>query len=97
MDIIRAYYKKTNLMDLLIEKKIDIFKKHPDIAKEFEYWIINNSYITENAVNVQNYTAEKLSKLSEFLDGESAFMYLINLREEPEKTLERIKEGFYMM
>jgi len=45
MDIIRNYYKKTNLMDFLIDKKIEIFEKHPDIAKEFEYWITNNSYI----------------------------------------------------
>lgn len=97
MDIIRNYYKKTNLMDLLIDKKIEIFEKHPDIAKEFEYWITNNSYISENAVVEQNYTAKKLSMLSEYLDGEGAFMYLIKLREDPEKTIERIRKGFQMM
>jgi len=45
----------------------------------------------------QNYTAKKLSMLSEYLDGEGAFMYLIKLREDPEKTIERIRKGFQMM
>lgn len=84
-------------MDFMIEKKIEMFEKHPDIAEEFKYWIINESYNSENPIIEQNYTAEDISKLSEFLDGESAFVYLIKLREEPEETLARIKEGFFKM
>ena len=81
----------------MIEKKIELFEKHPDIAEEFKYWINNKSYNSKNPIIEQSYTAEDISKLSEYLDGEGAFIYLIKLREEPEETLTRINEGFFMM
>ena len=47
-------------------------------------------------MTVENYTAEKISSLSEFMDGEGAFVLLIQLRENPQKALKRIKDGFVM-
>lgn len=96
MNTIRNYYEKAGVPLLMINKKMVSFEKNPDIAKEFKYWIQTKEYITENAVSVENYTAEKISKLSEFMDGEGAFSMLIQLRENPEKAHKKIEKGFVM-
>lgn len=94
MNIIREYYEKTRLPELMIDMKVGLFDKHPDIKAEFEHWIQTQEYIVDNAVTVENYTAEALSKKSEFLDGEGAFSMLIQLRENPAKALKKIERGF---
>jgi len=45
-------------------------------------------------VEEHGYTAEKLSALSPYLNGEGAFALLIEFRENPEKALARIRKGF---
>jgi len=94
--IIEEYYNQVNVMPLLISKKISKLQRHADIQKEFEYWIENKTYISVNTVTVNDYTAQKLATLSEFIDGEGAFMLLIELRENPEKAMRRISDGFQM-
>ena len=96
MNIIRSYYEKAGIPTIMINKKMASFEKNPDIANEFEHWIQTKEYIIEDCVTVENYTAEKISKLSEFMEGEGAFSLLVQLRENPQKALERIKEGFVM-
>ena len=90
MNIIRNYYEKTGIPTIMINKKVASFEK------EFEHWIQTKEYIIEDCVIVENYTAEKISKLSEFVDGEGAFSLLLQLRENPQKALKRIKDGFVM-
>ena len=97
MDAIIEYYKKANIMPLLLKQKMAKFNKHSDIAAEFELWIQDGCYKTVDPVIVEGYTAEKLSKLSKFLDGEGAFMLLIELRDNPSKAKARIAEGFDMI
>ncbi len=92
--LIRAYYEKTGIPAILVNKKMELFEKHQDIASEFEYWLQNKSYSKDNCVMVENYTAEKLAKLSDLLDGEGAFSLLVQLREDPKKALKRIEAGF---
>ena len=45
---------------------------------------------------IEEYYAKKLSEMSKYLDGEGAFMLLIELRENPQNALEKIKNGFKM-
>lgn len=94
--IIEKFYEENKIPAVLLKQKIANFEKHPDIAAEFEYWIENKSYITNSCVVVEGYTAEKISKLSKYLDGEGAFMLLIELRETPTKALNKIANGFKM-
>jgi len=94
--IIEEYYNQADAMPLLISQKMSKLQRHGDIQKEFEYWIENKTYISEDTVTVNNYTAQKLAALSEFIDGEGAFMLLIELREHPEKAMRRISDGFRM-
>lgn len=96
MDTIREFYKKANIMPLLLKQKMAKFSKHNDIAAEFEYWIQNGKYKADNPVAVEGYTAESLSKLSKYLDGEGAFILLVELRDNPSKAKARITEGFKM-
>lgn len=46
------------------------------------------------AVSEEGYTAKKLAGMSKYLNGEGAFMMLIELRENPEKALAQIQDGF---
>lgn len=94
MEIIREYLEKSKLPEMLLKRKVELYKKNPDIAEEFEYWIQTGTYRDLSAVSVENYTAKALSELSEFLDGEGAFHLLIQLRENPENALQKIQNGF---
>ena len=93
-DIIRQFYEKNNLPKPIVEQKVAAFSRHNDIAEEFEQWITDRTYKAEGAVTVEGYTAKKLSELSEYLDGDGAFVLLIELRENPEKAHRRIMQGF---
>lgn len=91
--IIETYYKQANVMPLLLKQKMLKLQRNTDILKEFEYWIEHNEYL-QPGVSVEGYTAKSLSELSLYIDGEAAFMLLIELREYPEKAFRRIKSGF---
>ncbi len=92
--VIEQYYKSANTMPLLLKKKMTSFEKHPDIASEFEYWINNKQYC--DGVSVEGYTARSIAELSPYMDGEGAFMLLIELRENPGKAKAKITQGFKM-
>lgn len=94
--IIENYYKESNILPLLLKNKLAMFERNKDIALEFETWIQTGKYIKKGCVEVEGYTAESLSKISHYLDGEAAFILLIELRENPTKALERISRGFKM-
>lgn len=47
-------------------------------------------------VEVAGYSAKSISEMSRFVNGEGAFMLLIELRENREKALKRITDGFRM-
>lgn len=93
---IREYYQKAGMPAAIVDNKVSSFERNPDIAKEFEHWIQTQEYLVENCVVVEGYTAEKISKLSEFVDGEGAFSLLVQLREKPQRALKRIADGFVM-
>lgn len=94
--IIEEYYAKAKVMPLLLKAKMSKLNKHPDIAAELEYWITEKQYKEGNCIVVEGYSAKKLSELPVYLDGEGAFMLLIELRENPQNALEKIKNGFKM-
>ena len=96
-NIIESYYMRNNIPAALLRQKIEKIKRNPDIENEFENWIRTGEYLHENCVNEQNYTAERLAGLSKFLNGEGAFMLLIELRESPQSALGKIAEGFNMI
>lgn len=92
--IIEEYYEKAKVMPLLLKSKMAKLSKHSDIATELEYWITEKKYKESDCVVVEGYTAKKLAKVSQYLDGEGAFMLLIELRENPQKALAKIENGF---
>lgn len=90
--IIRDYYENVGVKPFLIDEKMDKLKKYSDIEAEFEYWIQNKQY--KNDVSVEGYTPSDIANMSHFLNGEGAFMLLIELRENPEKAKQKIRNGF---
>lgn len=94
-DKIKEYYSKTKLDKRLVDRKLELFEKHNDIMQEFEYWLETRQY-KANGVLVEGYSAKDLAQTSIFLDGEAAFVFLIELRENPEKALKQIAKGFKM-
>ena len=93
--IIREFYEAAQIPVALIDEKIEKFNRHPDIKKEFEYWIEQKEYQRDSALEIEGYSASKLAKLSPLINGEAAFVLLIELRENPMKALKRINKGFY--
>lgn len=91
--IVKEYYSQVKAIPFLIQQKIEKLQRNEDICDEFEYWIVNKEYKIDGLV-INGYSAEALAKMSGFLDGEGAFMLLIELRENPEKALRQIQQGF---
>lgn len=93
--LIEEYYAQANVIPFILNQKMVKLQRHQDISQEFEYWIEHQSY-REDGLVIHGYSAKKLAALSEFLDGEGAFMLLIELRETPDKAKNRISQGFSM-
>lgn len=91
---IELYYKQAGVAPFLLKGKLQKLSNHPDILAEFAEWIEKKTYRVENCVHVEGYTAESIAAMSKFMDGEGAFMLLIELREAPQRAHQRIKSGF---
>ncbi|HOQ75769.1 MAG TPA: hypothetical protein PK369_04260 [Thermoclostridium sp.] len=94
MQKIIDFLKSAGLPDYVLQKNVEGFRRHPDIAEEFIEWLETGKYREENPVRVEGYTAKDIAELADFLDGAGAFNFLITLRERPEKAKTYIKEGF---
>lgn len=81
--VVKEYYKKAGIVPALLNSKISKLERHPDVLAEFVEWIKTGSYKETDCVEVDGYTAKRISKVSAFLDGDGAFMMLIDLREKP--------------
>lgn len=92
--VIEEYLKKANTNPVVLKRKLSKYQENKDIMREFEYWIETKNYVSETPVSVCGYTAEKIAKLSKFLNGEGAFAMLIELRENPDRALLKLKENF---
>lgn len=92
-DLILNYYEKTKLEEFQLKNKLEMLNRHKDIKREFEYWITHKCYMP-SGIMVEGYSAESLSKVSKYLDGEGAFIMLIKLRENPEVARKQIANGF---
>ena len=94
-DKIKEFYSAYNLPHVLINEKLARFERNKDIAAEFIQWTKSGEYVPADiCVEVEGYTAEKLAGMSKYLDGDGAFEILMELRENKEKALHRIANGF---
>lgn len=91
--MIKKFYEDCRFPEFLMEDILGKFEKNPDIAREFEYWIENKDFNTENAIEIEGYTAKSLAEKSEYLNGEGAFTMLIELRENPQNALKQLAKG----
>lgn len=92
-EIIKNYYKNADIPLPLLHQKLSKLEQNADIQEEFEYWIKNGYYKDRSCISVEGYTAQSLVSISPYLEGEGAFMMLIDLREHPERAEEKIKKG----
>ena len=95
IEIIKKYYHNVNGIEAQVQDKLEKLKRNKDVLEEFAEWINTKKYSIEG-VEVEGYTAEKLAAMSRFLQGEGAFMLLIELRENPVIARKRIEDGFKM-
>ena len=93
-DVLKRYYEKSTAIPQLVKDKMQKFQNNPDICEEFEKWIETKQYMDKGGVIVEGYTAKQIAEISEYARGESAFLTLIELRENPEKAKRRITRGF---
>ena len=91
--IIENFYKKKDIPLPLLRQKLAKLDRNADIQKEFEHWIENGCYKDSPCISVEGYTAHSLASISPYLEGEGAFMMLIDLREHPKRAKEKLKNG----
>lgn len=93
---IRDYLsKKESTTDVVIKQLVKPYYNHPDIANEFEYWIRKKTVYRRKSHNKSGYTAKKIyEEHNDVLDIQGIFSLLITLREDPDKAIKWIKEGF---
>lgn len=95
IEIIKKYYHDINGIEAQVQNKLEKLRRNKDVMEEFANWINTQKYSIPG-VEVEGYTAEKLAAMSRFLQGEGAFMLLIELRENPAIARRRIEAGFKM-
>lgn len=93
-NILKKYYEHSVAIPQLVNDKLQKFQNHPDICEEFENWIETKQYKNKGCVIVEGYSAKQIAEISEYAGGESAYLTLIELRENPEKAKRRIAGGF---
>jgi uncharacterized membrane protein len=91
MDYLLKEKQMTEIVAARAEKKVS---KYEDIRKEFESWIKNKTYSTDNPLAVDGYTAQDISSLAPFMDGLGVFNFMVTLRDDPAKAKEYIESGF---
>lgn len=71
---------------------IEKLKKYGDIFFEFYDFVLYENFPTEDGIEVEGYTAEKLCNTT-MLNPLGAYNYLIYLRDNPEEALANLKAG----
>jgi hypothetical protein len=94
---IEKYYQQLGLNPFLVKKKLSKLQRHPDIAEEFALWIGTKEYKQQDCAVANGYTAQSLATLSSVLDGEAAFLLLIELRDDSERAINRISNGLFIL
>ena len=95
MSIIMDYLLKEKRMpEVLAERTEKKVSKYWDIHKEFEFWIKNKAYNTDNPLVVGGYTAQDIQTLAPFMDGLDVFNFMLTLRDDPAKAKKYIEDGF---
>ena len=82
------------MTEIVATRAEEKFSKDEDIRLEFEYWITNKDYKSEEPLIIGGYSAIDIYTLAPFLDGLGVFNFMITLRENPEKAREYIDSGF---
>lgn len=95
LEIVENYYRNIDGASVFMPEKLAKLRRNPDIMEEFAYWIQTRNY-REQGVLAEGYTAKRLAGMLKYLDGEGAFMLLIELRENPSRARRRIAGGFKM-
>lgn len=97
VDVVKDYYEQAAISENMKKKKNLMFERNTDIKREFEHWIRTKEYFENEQVIVEGYSAKQISEMSKYMIGEGAFVMLIELRENPENALKKIKNGFRMI
>jgi hypothetical protein len=91
MDYLLNEKQMTEVVAARTEKKVS---KYEDIRNEFELWIKNKAYNSDNPLVVSGYTAQDIYNLAPFMDGLGVYNFMVTLREDPSKAKEYIDNGF---
>jgi hypothetical protein len=91
MEYLLKEKQMTDVVAARTEKKVS---KYDDIRKEFEFWIENKTYNTDNPLVVGGYSAQDIYNIAPFMDGLGVFNFMVTLRDDPARAKEYIEGGF---
>ena len=95
MDKITHYFTSEKGVTEVVAKVLSkTLTKYKDIESEFIYWIDNRNFKALNALEIDGYSAQKISEIAPSLDAAGVYNFMVTLRDAPEKAQVYIKNGF---
>ena len=84
--------QKPEVAMMLMEK----ISKHQDIKQSFHEWLEDEDF-AKSSLKVNGYSPIDIARMAPFLSGIGVFLFMVTLRDEPEKAKKIISEGFRRM
>lgn len=92
--IIHYFTSEKGVTEVVAKVLAKTLAKYQDIESEFIYWIDNRDYNAPDAVEIDGYSAKKISEIAPSLDAAGVYNFMVTLRDDPEKANGYIKNGF---
>lgn len=92
--IIQYFISEKGVTEVVAKVLSMTLAKYQDIESEFVYWIDNRNFDAPNAIEIDGYSAKKISEIAPSLDVAGVYNFMVTLRDDPEKAKSYIKNGF---
>lgn len=91
-EIVNYFVNDLECSEEVANEMYERLSSQDDIYKEFEYWFKNKTFLNDNPIEIDGYTAQNLFEQFDIMEI-GAFNLMISLRLEHDDTLEYIKQG----
>lgn len=90
--IIEYFIKDLECSEEVANTIFERLSSQKDIYAEFKYWFKNKTFLVDNPIEIDGYTAQSLFEQFDIMEI-GAFNLMVSLRLEHDDTLEYIKQG----
>lgn len=92
--IIKYFREEEKMTDAVSKKLFKSLSKYDDILNEFTKYLIQRTYNLDDAIEINGYTAKKVSELNPKFHPIGIYTFMKLLRDDFNRAEEIIKDGF---